>query len=60
VLCEVGVDEFGECEPSCDPLLALFPLEFTFERVAGVLFRREPAALDTLGAAATGSIAVCP
>jgi hypothetical protein len=60
VLREIHIDEVGERQPACNPLLAPYPLELSVEGVLGVLFRGKPAALDTLGVAAADPIAVRP
>src|SRR5262249_45106551 len=57
---EVGLDQLRERESSRDPAFSSKPLELTLERSPRVLFGREPATLDALGATAADSVAVCP
>ena len=60
MLREIGLDEFGERQPACDPSLPPKPLKLALKRVTRVLLRGEPATLDTLGVAAAGPVAVRP
>jgi hypothetical protein len=60
VLRQVGLDEFGERKPACDPPLPPKPLELALERVTRILFRDEPATLDAFRVAPAGPVAVRP